>query len=480
MDIITLVNELVTGLLAVEDKFIDNLQDFPTMEKDVSELTSRTAAEFLSMALTNADQMIYENGYRKDHYTVIRKRQRTLISSVGGISFTHTLYKDEDGKTRTLLDEALNLPDRERFTSTAEAKIINEAEVHSYQHAADSLNINGQTIAKTSVMNKIHDIEEELPDFTKHPEEKKQCEYLYIEADEDHIHRQKENKENGCYIGKLIYVFEGKKELCEGRKELVAPFYFAGIYAGSDANAVLWESVEKYITDHYDQDYLKQVYINSDGGTWIKSAADHIYKGCMVADRFHLMKYINHVARCTLDSADTTKQDFYKNIYKDDLDEIEKLLTKIKDGCDNSDQAVDKCRTYLENNWAAIQKAFHDKNVLGCSAESHVSNVLSERMSSRPMAWSEIGTDRMCKLRCFIRNYGSDKVIDLVKYRREKEMDIPAATGTEGITIDPVQHKKYTTEQLKEYEYAKRLHGTLGENTTVHKILAIRNQLGNI
>jgi hypothetical protein len=49
-------------------------------------------------------------------------------------------------------------------------------------------------------MNKIHDIEEELPDFTKHPEEKKQCEYLYIEADEDHIHRQKENKENGCYI----------------------------------------------------------------------------------------------------------------------------------------------------------------------------------------------------------------------------------------------------------------------------------------
>jgi hypothetical protein len=339
----------------------------------------------------------------------------------------------------------------------------------------------GQVQAVTAYgLNKIHDIEEELPDFTKHPEEKKQCEYLYIEADEDHIHRQKENKENGCYIGKLIYVFEGKKELCEGRKELIAPFYFAGIYAGSDANAVLWERVEKYITDHYDQDYLKQVYINSDGGTWIKSAADHIYKGCMVADRFHLMKYINHVARCTLDSADTTKQDFYKSIYKDDLDEIEKLLTKIKDGCDNSDQAVDKCRTYLENNWIAIQKAFHDKNVLGCSAESHVSNVLSERMSSRPMAWSEIGTDRMCKLRCFIRNYGSDKVIDLVKYRREKEMDIPAATGTEGISIDPVQHKKYTAEQLKEYEYAKRLHGTLGENTTVHKILAIRNQLGNI
>jgi hypothetical protein len=130
MDIITLVNELVTGLLAAEDKFIDHLQDFPTMEKDVSELTSRTAAEFLSMTLTNADQMIYENGYRKDHYTVIRRRKRTLISSVGDVVFTHTLYKDKEGKTRTLLDEALHLPDRERFTSIAETKIINEAEVH--------------------------------------------------------------------------------------------------------------------------------------------------------------------------------------------------------------------------------------------------------------------------------------------------------------------------------------------------------------
>ena len=52
--------------------------------------------------------------------------------------------------------------------------------MHSYQRAADSLNINKQTIAKTSVMNKIHDIEEELPDFTKHPEEKKKWRQMNI------------------------------------------------------------------------------------------------------------------------------------------------------------------------------------------------------------------------------------------------------------------------------------------------------------
>ena len=38
------------------------------------------------------------------------------------------------------------------------------------------------------------------------------------------------------------------------------------------------------------------------------------------------------------------------------------------------------------------------------------------------MGWSETGSDRMCRLRCFIRNYGREKVIDLVNYRREQEL----------------------------------------------------------
>ena len=62
------------------------------------------------------------------------------------------------------------------------------------------------------------------------------------------------------------------------------------------------------------------------------------------------------------------------------------------------------------------------------------------------MGWSETGTDRMCKLRCFIRNYGREKVIDLVNYRRERELSVAAATGTDGM-IDESQRKRYTAKQ---------------------------------
>ena len=151
---------------------------------------------------------------------------------------------------------------------------------------------------------------------------------------------------------------------------------------------------------------LKCVYINSDGAGWIQATANYVGKSKLVADRLHLMKYINRVVRYTLEEETIAKGRFYKYIYKNKLLAAKKLLTGIKNHCERSNYAVEECRKYLLGNWEYIQRAFHDKHVLGGSAEGQVSSVYSERMSSRPMGWSETGTDRMCKLRCFIQNYG--------------------------------------------------------------------------
>ena len=94
---------------------------------------------------------------------------------------------------------------------------------------AEAIKINGQTITKTTVMNKVHSIEKELPEMEEPPKKKKACEYLYIEADEDHIYRQKCEKEQGCFIGKLVYLFERKEEVCKGWRKLISPFYFGGL-----------------------------------------------------------------------------------------------------------------------------------------------------------------------------------------------------------------------------------------------------------
>ncbi len=78
MDIIALINTLVSGLLNAEEEFLEHLDSFTTFEKTVSSLSNQMAADFIGLALTNADQLIRDSGMRKGGYTVQRRRQRTL------------------------------------------------------------------------------------------------------------------------------------------------------------------------------------------------------------------------------------------------------------------------------------------------------------------------------------------------------------------------------------------------------------------
>lgn len=98
-------------------------------------------------------------------------------------------------------------------------------------------------------------------------------------------------------------------------------------------------------------------------------------------------------------------------------------------------KAVNDCEEYLLNNWDSAVRRMQDKNVYGCSAEGHVSHMYSDRMSSRPMGWSEAGADAMCQLRCYVKDYGEEKILELVKYRRSHKQE--EATGTEGISVRP-------------------------------------------
>ena len=483
MDIVALFKDLVNGLIEAERVFYSNPRDLRSLERTTKATTDAVAVQFISGVLSCLDEQIKDSSFRKKNYTIQRTRQRGLVSSVGDLAFNCTVYRKKGNKKggyTSLLSKMLGLDKNERFTEEAEVMMLTEALKTSYAEAARILP-SKQKISKTTVMNKIHAIEKELPEagVAPDPEEKKQVEYLYLEADEDHIHKQKDGNAEGCFIGKLVYLFEGKEEICKGRRKLIAPFYFGGLYSGGKQNAALWKRVEKYIQDHYDQEYLKRVYICSDGGAWIKTAVNHIYKGKLVADRFHLMKYIYRVANCTLDDRDTTVGRFYKYIYKNRPVAAKKLLTRIQNHCENSDRAVEECRKFMLNNWGAIQAAFHDKHALGCSAEGHVSSIYSERMSSRPMGWSETGSDRMCKLRCYVRNYGRGKIVELVRYRREQECLRQKAVGCEEL-IDQPAKVRYTAEQRRNRAYIERLQATLQLGSTARKTLAIREQIGSI
>ena len=53
---------------------------------------------------------------------------------------------------------------------------------------------------------------------------------------------------------------------------------------------------------------------------------------------------------------------------------------------------------YIDHNWEGIENAVKNPHI-GCSAEGHVSHILAARLSSRPMAWSLQGAEKMANMR---------------------------------------------------------------------------------
>ncbi len=389
MDIVSLLDVLVNGLIEAEGKFLDNPADFYSLEKSVKTATESFAAGFLGTVLSSINQQICNSGWRQGRYNIQRNDKRTLITSVGDVTFDCTYFKKMDTNRYTyLLEEMIQLDNHERFSEEAEVLMLTEALKTSYREATKVLP-SKQGISKTTVMNKVHQLAEEVP--YEGSGELKQTEYLFIEADEDHVAEQhgEHSADNKSFITKLVYVYECKQDTkgYADRKELVNKFYFSGLYPGSEGNAQLWNNVQDYIEKTYDTEYLKEIFISGDGAPWIKRGADILNKAVFCADKFHLMKYINLAAAQMLDEKEISKEELWHLLYsrkhgaKRQFEEYTDLMIKSA----RNPEKIETLKTYVLGNWNAVRRTLRDERINGCSAESHVSHVLSDRLSSRPM-----------------------------------------------------------------------------------------------
>jgi len=272
------------------------------------------------------------------------------------------------------------------------ADIIDLSTILSYEKSIKELKRDGSkcNLSRQTVMNTIKktgNIES-----YKTPETKKKIDILYIEADEDHIHLQ--NGKNT--IVKLVYVYEGK-EANGNRNTLKNPKYFSGIYEGEDIEA-LWQEVWRYIESTYEEESIKKIYITGDGADWIRFGAKYLPNAIYVLDLFHLQKYITSALRDDKKS----KRNLWRAILQEDKYGVNQILTQKREelNADRDNNPIDRCLTYINNNWDGIcaYKDYQDE-ILGCSVESHVSHILSERLSRGPISWSKEGADKMAKLR---------------------------------------------------------------------------------
>ena len=207
---------------------------------------------------------------------------------------------------------------------------------------------------------------------------------------------------------------------------LVNPRYFTSL---SGANEDLWLEVTNYIYEAYNIDTVDNIYISGDGAKWIKEGVNWIPRSVFVLDYFHLSKYIKK-ATAHMEYTSKYMWQYLKSDMKKDVKALFEAIIESTEEPSKKD-AVITSKKYVMNNWDAIQRLLNNKK-LRCSAEGHVSHVLSDRLSSRPMGWSIEGADQMARLRCFTQNGG--KVYEYMKSKlatkKQKEKNIKIDSRT--------------------------------------------------
>lgn len=455
--------ECIKRFEKLEDNFMKEPLKMAEYVIGLTEELHNLGLRMIQESLEGMDEMIQKSPIRLKNWVIESHETKQLITSLGAVTFNKTLFTNKETNTSEyLLDRILGLERNERITEDAEAKMLKEAVQTSYRRGGEETSLTTE-VKKQTVKNKIHKLE--FPKNEEKPEKKKEVEYLYIEADEDHVSLQFRDKKgdltesenhqkNNCLITKLVYVHEGiEKEAPKSKRhKLVNPYYFCGVNHGEENNA-FWDEVYKYIDNHYNLDKVKKVYLNSDGGSWIKSGMKRIAGITYVLDEFHLEKYLTKLTSHMKDSREDATEELRTAIRSKTKEDFIEIVDRLE-GCLKDEtrlKRIKDAKEYILSNWTAAKlRLKHKDGVKGSSTEGHVSHILSSRMSSRPMGWSVTGATKMSQLRAYELNGGD--MLELVRYQKK---DLSKAVGAE---YDVLSSTQILTSE-------KNRHGALGKYT---------------
>lgn len=409
-------------------KIEETIKSFLRESRDVADLVIglqknlfELGRNIITEVLEDLDEELRKNVHRKKHWEIVRKDATSLLTSFGEIRYSRTYYKPKSGgKRQYLVDSIVGINPHERVSSDVVINAVEEAIDSSYRKAGEVASyVDG--ISKQAVMNKVHQIQILEPELEV--KEKRKISTLYIEADEDHVALQQsagknEKRKYNTVMPKLVYVHEGidPEKSSAKRKVLKNVRYFGG-----DINSEeLWLKVSDYIDKQYDEESIETIYISGDGASWIRQGCTWINKSRFVLDNYHLNKYVKTA------TAHLNSEEIYQEL-RDALDWPDKVMLKTVfkkilslTESETKRKAVKDARRYMLNNWDGIEiKAEKGSEIIGCSAEGHVSHVFSDRLSSRPKGWSRIGVSQMSQLLIYKKNSG--KIYDLVMAQKLKE-----------------------------------------------------------
>lgn len=472
-----------------------NIVNFKGYEKKVLELSKKVGATSIKNQLEEIDRDILKNRNKKVFRNKGKKRLdfKTTLAEVEIYRRVYvidekelenledkennSLYQlarkrlDLGFKTICLLDELLSLKKFGKLSEGVVELIVKYIQDNSYRKTSVIVNdITGLNITGTTVWNIVKIIGNLLKEKEKYESEKSDEELIECKNKDNHIIF---NELDGVYFTlqgkdrkdavevykkrhpdkevvpksvrkkelKVVTIYEGWKKEGKNRNSLVNKKIFAQVID----NCKIKELTKMYVNNTYDQNKLKLIVINSDGGTWTKDKTRDkiIYQ----LDDYHIKDMINRQIREKEDRKEMLK--YLKNKEYSKMLELSESLKYKYDGEVTEIDKLSILQEYIRKNMNSFrryqdtelfkkvkQEGFTYKN-LGTQESTNYSKI-TKRMKRRRMSFSIEGADNLSRVIAMAGSYDYDglsnmfevqilpqKAIDEVeKYIKDIEINI--------------------------------------------------------
>lgn len=402
---------------------------FDIIENMIFEISQHLAGKVFEKAITDLDDYL-RNKRERGELKNTGKREKYFLTRFGDILYARTRYKDRQGKSHYLLDEALSIVKNQRI-SLSRAKIENFlSSLSSYREVVTQArlllgNFRSHEAIRQSVIKEGSLILENQKKKLKQIEnldypDKEAPDTAYLEADATYIslqHRGKKKKERlevklGVgYSGKEARYKTGKS------KRLKEKFTFIGI--GKD----FMEKLSLLAEEKLSLSKVKNVLFGGDGDSWITSGIkDYFPSATYILDLYHLYKKFKEGLGRRKEEQKVIKDLLLSNQIDKGLSVIDQLIRNPYDQKEK-DNLV-KLYTYISRNRLGItnQVKLKDKEIERAGAiESNVNQAISARFKKRGMSWSKPGALALLKIKETILNNEWD---DWWEIERERNIKI--------------------------------------------------------
>ena len=384
---------------------------FAGLVSEVSLMTGEVGRRMIKMFLEEADMRYRDSDDRKAKYYIKEHRKRTIVTMYGSITYCRTLYQARDSKKIfCYLDRQFGLsrgwkyaPDVRSYAYEAYAdensmiKVGKELGSLIYSHySLDSVR-QQHALPRQSIYNFFRSVK---PVHVRPTRLKETPSTLYLMADEKYIHQQKNaSGHNEDIMTKAIICLEGRKKIGKNRYKFINRY----LLLPDSRDWKPWDAVLEVLSQRYDLDKVKTIYLLGDGASWIKSGVQELslpkVKIRYGLDRFHALQAVNRMTE-NLNYQKLLADYLNHNLKKDFVKVVDSILMEKPE----REKQIIQNRDYLLSNWKGIQVIYHDSKI-GCAMEQVISHDIASQFSSVPKAYSSLNLPSYTSMR---QNYRND------------------------------------------------------------------------